>query len=61
MRSKSGSYSHGAYNLEGAMAIHIIKYKISSSEVKEYGSIRNHDSRSKKQLPSPFTESILSA
>lgn len=43
------------------MGIHITKCKISSSEVKEYGSIRNHDSNNKKQLSSPFTERILGA
>lgn len=37
----------------------ITKCKIFSSEVKAYGSIRNHNSNNKKQLLSPFTESTL--
>lgn len=53
--------SHEACDLEGAMGILITKCKVSSSEVNEYGSIRNHDSNNKKHLPSPFTESILGA
>lgn len=61
MRSKSGSYFHEACDLEGVMDIHITECKISSSEIKEYGSIRNHNSNNKKQLPSPFTESIVGA
>lgn len=43
------------------MDIHITKCKILSSEVKACGSIRNHNSNNKKQLLSPFIESILGA